>query len=63
MFTEEEEEEEVHRCGDCGVVLTDQNNCTRWRHEHKCCVKCCDCDDCLSILKEEEDAVAAAARE
>ena len=39
-------------CCYCEKVLDKEvEACSKWRHDDKCCVDCCDCDDCLARLQ------------
>lgn len=51
----EDEDEEVesvtNKCDEC---KQSHPMCSRWRHEDRLCVKCCECDNCLSLIERNQ---------
>jgi len=49
-------EDEQEQCCNCEEVIGEEVvGCSKWRHDDKCCVNCCECDDCVALLQSEDE--------
>jgi len=50
-YSEDEDEEEESVTNKCDECKQSHPMCSRWRHEDRLCVKCCECENCLSLIE------------